>query len=76
MEHFCYEHGRKVNVGWTQNYGYIVETDPYRYLLRYNPPPGDHNAYLSCFNPDVQLQNIAQGIYKLQSAPDMTLGGM
>ena len=54
MERFCYEHGGKINGGWTQNYDYIVETNHYRYLLRYNLSPGDYNAYLSYFNLDVQ----------------------
>ena len=31
MERFCYEHGGKISGGWTQNYGYIVETEHYRY---------------------------------------------
>ena len=41
MERFCYEHGGKISGGWTQNYGYIVETEHYRYCLRCNPSPGD-----------------------------------
>ena len=39
MERFCYEHGGKISGGWTQNYGYIVETEHYRYCLRCNPSP-------------------------------------
>ena len=31
MERFCYEHGGKIDGGWTQNYSYIVETEHYRY---------------------------------------------
>mgnify|MGYP007043290368 FL=1 len=37
MERFCYEHGRKISGGWTQNYGYIVETERYRYCLTVRP---------------------------------------
>ena len=48
MERFCYEHGGKISGGWTQNYGYIVETERYRYCLRCNPSPGDYNCYLLC----------------------------
>ena len=48
MERFCYEHGGKISGGWTQNYGYIVETEHYRYCLRCNPSPGDYNGYLLC----------------------------
>ena len=48
MERFCYEHGGKIAGGWVQNYGYVVETEHYRYCLRCNPSPGDYNAYLLC----------------------------
>ena len=37
MERFCYEHGGKISGGWTQNYGYIVETERYRYCLTARP---------------------------------------
>lgn len=60
MERFCYEHGGKINGGWTQNYGFIVETEHYQYCLRCNPSPGDYNAYLTCFDLDVQRQNMRQ----------------
>ena len=60
MERFCYEHGGKISGGWTQNYGYIVETEHYRYCLRCNPSPGDYNGYLTCFDLDVQRQNMAR----------------
>ena len=58
MERFCYEHGGKISGGWTQNYGYIVETENYQYCLRCSPSPGDYNAYLTCFDLDVQRQNV------------------
>ena len=45
MERFCYEHGGKISGGWTQNYGYVVVTEHYRYCLRCNPSPGDYNGY-------------------------------
>ena len=60
MERFCYEHGGEINGGWTQNYGYVVETNHYCYCLRCNPSPGDYNAYLTCFDLDVQRQNMRQ----------------
>ena len=37
-----------------QNYGYVVETENYRYCLRCNPVPGDYQAYLTCFDKRVQ----------------------
>ena len=60
MERFCYEHGGKISGGWTQNYGYIVETEHYRYCLRSNPSPGDYNCYCTAYDLDVQQQNMAQ----------------
>ena len=30
MERFCYDHGGKIDGGYVQNYGYIVETEHYR----------------------------------------------
>ena len=60
MERFCYEHGGKISGGWTQNYGYVVETEHYRYCLRCNPPPGDYNGYLTCFDLNTQRQNMAR----------------
>lgn len=59
MERFCYVHGGKINGGYVQNYGYIVETEHYRYCLRCNPSPGDYNGYLTAFDLDVQRQNLA-----------------
>ena len=60
MAHFCYEHGGRINGDWMQNFGYIVETEHYSYCLRCNPSPGDYNAYLTCFDLDVQRQNMTQ----------------
>ena len=58
MERFCYEHGGKISGGWTQNYGYIVETEHYRYCLRCTPFPGDYQGYLYCY--DLRQQQMAQ----------------
>ena len=60
MERFCYEHGEKISGGWVQNYGYIVETEHYRYCLRCNPSPGDYNCYCTAYDLDVQRQNMAR----------------
>ena len=60
MERFCYEHGGKIVGGYVQNYGYIVETEHYRYCLRCNPSPGDYNGYLTAYDLDVQRQNMAR----------------
>ena len=60
MERYCYGHGGKISGGWVQNYGYIIETENYRYCLRCNPSPGDYNAYLTAFDLNVQRQNMAR----------------
>ena len=60
MERFCCARGGKISGGWTQNYGYIVETECYRYCLRCNPSPGDYNCYLTAYDLDVQRQNMTQ----------------
>ena len=60
MERFCYERGGKIDGGYVQNYGYIVETERYRYYLRCNPSPGDYNGYLTAYDLAVQRQNMAR----------------
>ena len=57
MERFCYDHGGKIDGGYVQNYGYIVETERYRYCLRCNPSPGDYNGYLAVYD---LAQNMAR----------------
>lgn len=54
MTSYCHDHGGEINGSWVQNYGYIVETEHYRYCLRCNPVPGDYQAYLTCFDKRVQ----------------------
>lgn len=60
MDRFCYEHGGKIDGGWRQNYGYIIETENYRYCLRCSPGQGDYHAYLSCFDLNLQRVNLAK----------------
>ena len=59
MRRFCHENGGKISGGWTQNYGYVVETERYEYCLRCNPVQGDYQAYLSCFDLNEQKINHA-----------------
>lgn len=58
MSYFCYEHKGEIDGGWRQNYGYIIETENYRYCLRCSPGKGDYHAYLSCFDMNVQRANL------------------
>lgn len=48
MRRYCDGHGGAIEGGWIQNYGYIAETEHYRYCLRCNPVHGDYNAYCLC----------------------------
>ena len=59
MSKYCWSHGGEVG-NWPLNYGYIVETENYRYCLRCNPVPGDYQAYLTAFDLRVQRQNLAE----------------
>ena len=65
MTGYCRGHGGEISGGWVQNYGYVVETENYRYCLRCNPVPGDYQAYLTCF--DKRAQEMHQA-----GAPDLT----
>ena len=70
MREFCRSHGGAIPGGWSQNYGFVAETENYRYCLRCNPAPGDYQAYLTCFDKHVQELN--------QSGQEQTvqMGGM
>ena len=59
MRRFCYENGGKIPGGWSQNYGYVIETEHYEYCLRCNPVKGDYQAYLSCYDLNEQKINHA-----------------
>ena len=65
MEWFCCGHGGKIDGSYVQNYGYVVETEHYRYCLRCDPSPGTYNGYLTCYDLDVQRQNLAQEVSPL-----------
>ncbi len=61
MRSYCYDHGGEIEGGTcTQNYGYVVETERYRYLLRCNPIEGDYQADLACFDKQAQKQLIGR----------------
>ena len=60
MTGYCRGHGGEISGGWVQNYGYVIETENYRYCLRCNPLPGDYQAYLTCFDKRVQEMNQAE----------------
>ena len=61
MERFHRRHDGKISGGGTQSYGYIVETEHYRYCLRCCPSSGSSSADLICYDLDVQRQNMTEG---------------
>jgi hypothetical protein len=58
MYNYCAENDGKIEGGWRQNYGYVIETERWRYCLRCNPGPGDYQAYLTVFDLRRQEQNM------------------
>lgn len=60
MQQFCSVHGGKIKGCWQQNYGYVMETEHYRYCLRCNPTFGDYQAYLTVYDLHIQQMNLKQ----------------
>ena len=80
MLRWCHLHGGEIAGGvCAQNYGYVVETEQYRYCLRCNPVRGDYQAYLTAFDLRVQEMHQAQE-QEQATGPEqeetMALGGM
>ena len=51
MAHYCVRHGGRLNPGmFTNQYGYIVETERRLYCLRCNINRGDYNLIVTCFD--------------------------
>ena len=79
MTGYCQGHGGEISGGWVQNYGYIVETENYRYCLRCNPVPGDYQAYLTCFDKRVQEMDQETKLEEQEETGEsftMTMEGM
>ncbi len=68
MYNYCGNYDGRIKGGWRQNYGYIVETERYRYCLRCSPGQGDYHAYLTAFDLRVQQMNMNR------EAPDQEFG--
>lgn len=71
MDSYCRANGGEIEGGWAPCYGYVAETEHYRFCLRCISVCGDYNAYLTAFDLRVQGQSI-------QKKPEqgMTMGGM
>ena len=57
MSSYCRKQGGFITEDG-QSYGYIAETEHYRYCLRCTPLPGDYQGYLYCY--DLRQQAMAQ----------------
>ncbi|ACL20450.1 hypothetical protein Dhaf_2422 [Desulfitobacterium hafniense DCB-2] len=71
MHSYCAGHRGEIGGGWRQNYGYIIETERYRYCLRCSPGQGDYHAYLTAFDLRVQEMNMGE-----QPEQGSQMGGM
>ena len=46
MSNYCYKNGGAITED-SRSFGYVAETDHYRYCLRCTPTPGDYQGYLT-----------------------------
>lgn len=60
MYSYCASHDGEIRGSWRQNYGYVIETESYRYCLRCSPGQGDYHAYLTAFDLRIQQMNMNQ----------------
>lgn len=57
MRNYCYQHGGKITEDG-RCFGYIAETEHYRYCLRCTPSPEEYQGYL--YSYDLRQQRMAQ----------------
>ena len=57
MRTYCLQHGGAITEDG-RSYGYIAETEHYRFCLRCTPFPGDYQGYLYCY--DLRQQSMRQ----------------
>ena len=68
MRSFCADFGGELGENYgIRQYGYIVETEHYRYCLRCKPQEGDYDGYLWCFDKRVQDMNRVQKETEIRS---------
>ena len=68
MRSYCAECGGELgeSLGIKQ-YGYVVDTEHYRYYLRCKPQEGDYDGYIWCFDRRVQEMNQTQKEKEIQT---------
>lgn len=49
MDAYCWQHGGAITED-RRSYGYIAETENYRFCLRCTPFPGEYQGYLYCYD--------------------------
>ena len=57
MNTYCWHNGGEIPDN-DRVYGFIAETEQYRFCLRCTPRPGDHQGYLYCY--DLRQQELAR----------------
>ena len=57
MSSYCWKHGGEISKN-DRVYGYIAETEHYRFCLRCTPRPGEYQGYLYCY--DLRQQRMQQ----------------
>lgn len=57
MDAYCWQHGGAITED-RRSYGYIAETENYRFCLRCTPLPGEYQGYLYCY--DLRQQELYQ----------------
>lgn len=55
MDAYCWQHGGSITED-CRSYGYIAETENYRFCLRCTPVPGEYQGYLYCY--DLRQQEL------------------
>jgi hypothetical protein len=59
MSGYCHSHAGELDAGAGGSYGYVVETENYRYCLRCTPRAGDY-SYIYIYDKRQQELNMAQ----------------
>lgn len=54
MDAYCWQHGGSITED-RRSYGYIAETENYRFCLRCTPFPGEYQGYLYCYTSEKEM---------------------
>lgn len=74
MSRYCAANDEGV-LGDGGSYGYIAESERYRYCLRFIPRRGDYNGYIYAYDKQQQELNRAKQLGEML-ASDMVIGGI